>query len=180
MGGQNAEIGLLASVLLHPSYLDNLFFMGRTQEWLLFHTLRLILHLSSLSFAISWKKSNLHSLCRIFFLGSAPLLQYQVQWAPTQLNPNAMSLRPLLLCRCWVSSVPLGLLHMHRLQRKVHQSLLLSCQHLLVRSPLAGVTGDPSLYSSPIQGSPISGRVGNMLTVLPGIVPSILLLKGRE
>ena len=38
-------------------YLDNLIVMARSRGWAIFHTARLVLHLTQLGFAINWKKS---------------------------------------------------------------------------------------------------------------------------
>lgn len=50
-------------------YLDDLIVKARKQEWAMFHTSLLIRQLSSLDFAINWKKSNPHSLQRMEYLG---------------------------------------------------------------------------------------------------------------
>lgn len=167
-------------------YLDDLIVMARSKQWAIFHTAQLILHLTRLGFAINWKKSNPQPSQRAEYLGvvldSVSLRATLSESRRTALQQEVLKLKQgsrvtaltVMQALGHMAAahpvVPLGLLHMRRLQRwfaSLHLDLkrqkfrLLtvpptvqdnlrywgSPQHLLAGTPLGRVTSYMSVFT---------------------------------
>lgn len=165
-------------------YLDDLIVMARSEQWAIFHTAQLILHLTKLGFAINWKKSNPQPSQQAEYLGivldSVSLRAVLSESRRTALQQEVLKLRrgsrvtalTVMQALGHMAAahpvVPLGLLHMRRLQRwftSLH--LDLKRQKFRLLTVPSTVQGNLRYWGSPqhlLTGTPL-GRVTSYTTV---------------
>ena len=107
--------------------------MARSREWAMFHTAQLILHLTKLGFAVNWKKSSPIPHQQVQYLGVlldagrlratlSESRQASLFQAVCRLRRGATVTALTIMQTLGIMAaahllVPLGLLHMRRLQR---------------------------------------------------------------
>lgn len=165
-------------------YLDDLIVMAGSKQWALFHTAQLVLHLAKLGFAVNWDKSSPIPAQRAEYLG---MELDSVSFRATLSEPRQAALKQMVVkmrrgrrvtaltvmqtlghMAAAHPVVPLGLLHMRRLQRwfnSLHLDLRRHKFRLLSVPPT--VQGNLSYWGSPHHlksGSPM-GRVTSHTSV---------------
>lgn len=165
-------------------YLDDLIVMARSKQWAIFHTAQLILHLTRLGFAINWKKSNPQPSQRAEYLGivldSVSLRATLSESRRTALQQEVLKLKQgqrvtaltVMQALGHMAAahpvVPLGLLHMRRLQRWFASLRLdLKRQKFRLLTVPPTVQGNLQYWGSPqhlVTGTPL-GRVTSYTSV---------------
>lgn len=165
-------------------YLDDLIVMARSKQWAIFHTAQLILHLTKLGFAINWGKSTpqpsqqaeylgivLNSISLRAVLSESRRMALQQEILKLQRGPRVTTLTVMQTLGHMAAAhpvVPLGLLHMRRLQRwfsSLHLDLRRQKFRLLTVPPR--VQGNLHYWGSPrhlLTGTPL-GRVTSYTSV---------------